>query len=203
MSDGQPVNSRTDEELLADFLDGRRDAFDTLVRRYSDEMFRFLARFTNSGTTAEDLVQEVFLQLYQAADRFDPTRRFKPWLFTIAANKARDLLRSRKRRPEVPLDARLPVEGAEGQTFADLLEGATESPTSGLERDEQEAIVRGVLDQMPEHLKEVLILSYYHQFPYKEIAQVLDIPLGTVKSRLHAAVGHFGRAYRAAVGTQV
>ena len=69
---------------------------------------------------------------------------------------------------------------------------------ASLELDEQRRTVRTIVDQMPPLLREVLVLAYYHRFPYKEIADILDIPVGTVKSRLHAAVGYFGRAYRAA-----
>jgi RNA polymerase sigma-70 factor (ECF subfamily) len=91
----------------------------------------------------------------------------------------------------------------EGQRFLDFLADASEGPSGALEQNEERDFVRGVLAAMPEHLREVLVLGYYHRFPYKEIAAILEVPLGTVKSRLHAAVGHFGQAYRAAVKEQV
>jgi len=192
------IDGPTDEQLLAEFLAGSRESFAELVRRYSGELFRFLARFTGSATTAEDLVQEAFLQVYQSADKFDPSKRFKPWLFTIAANKARDLHRSRSRRPEVELDAQVLAGEEGGARFLDFLSDSETSPLEMLTADEQQALVRRILAEMPEHLREVLVLSYYHRFPYKEIAQILGVPLGTVKSRLHAAVGHFGKSYLAA-----
>ncbi len=192
------MNIPTDEELLADYLAGQADGFELLVRRHSQELFRFLVRFTGSSATAEDVVQEAFLQVHLSASSFDRSRRFKPWLFTIAANKARDLLRSRSRRPEVPLDAHIGVAEEEGQRFLDFLADSDNPPSGALEQEEERAFVRGVLGRMPERLREVLVLSYYHRFPYKEIAEILKVPLGTVKSRLHAAVGHFGQAYRAA-----
>ena len=152
--------------------------------------------------TAEDVVQEAFLQVYTAAESFDPSRRFKPWLFTIAANKARDQLRSRGRKREVPLDA--PVSNSEeaGQRFADLLAGEDPAPEAELELSERRSIVQGIVDGMPEKLSEVLILGYYHRLPYKEIAEVVGIPVGTVKSRLHAAVTLFGELYREAMKEQ-
>lgn len=189
------MSEPTDEKLLVDFLAGRSECFTELVRRYAEELFRFLSRFTGSATTAEDLVQEAFLQVYQSADKFDPSRRFKPWLFTIAANKARDLHRSRSRRPEVELDAEVAAGGESGQRFLDFLADTQDSPLAVLTATEQQQVVRRVLDEMPEHLREVLILSYFHRFPYKQIAEILDVPLGTVKSRLHAAVGYFGRRF--------
>jgi RNA polymerase sigma-70 factor (ECF subfamily) len=193
-----PLSTPTDEQLLAEHLAGRPGRFAQLVRRHSDELFRFLARFTGNAATADDLVQEVFLQIYQSAGSFDLSRRFKPWLFTIAANKARDLLRSRRRRPEMPLDAGISGEVSEGQTFLDFLADESLSPLGAVSLDEQRALVRKVLSEMPERLREVLIMSYYHGFAYKEIAEILNIPLGTVKSRLHSAIAHFGRSFRAA-----
>ena len=76
-------------------------------------------------------------------------------------------------------------------------------PSGAMEKEQEREFVRSVLVEMPEHLREVLVLSYYHRFPYKEIAEILGVPLGTVKSRLHAAVGYFGQAYRAAMKERV
>lgn len=197
------MNTPTDEQLLADYVAGQPDGFELLVRRHSQELFRFLVRFTGNAAAAEDVVQEAFLQVHLSAASFDRARRFKPWLFTIAANKARDLLRSRSRRPEVPLDASVGAGDEEGQRFLDFLADASNIPSAAMERDEEQEFVRSILAAMPDHLREVLILSYYHRFPYKEIAEILDIPLGTVKSRLHAAVGVFGQAYRAAARERV
>ena len=200
---GDSLSTPTDEQLLAEHLAGEPDRFAILVRRHADELFRFLVRFTSNAAAAEDLVQEVFLQVYQSAGSFDTARRFKPWLFTIAANKARDLLRSRRRRPEMPLDAVLNAEDGAGRTFLDFLADDAPSPPAATGLEEQRERVRQVLEKMPDRLREALVLSYYHGFPYKEIADILGVPLGTVKSRLHAAIAHFGRAYRATVREQV
>jgi len=189
------VKTPTDEQLLADVVRNRPDSFELLVRRHNAELFRFVLRFTNNTVAAEDVVQEAFLQAYLSAASFDASRRFKPWLFTIAANKARDWLRSRMRRSEVPLDAEIGSAGG-AQTFLDLMSSDEESPEIELDHDDQRRAVRRVIAEMPPLLREVLVLAYYHRFPYREIAEILDIPVGTVKSRLHAAVGHFGRAYR-------
>ena len=194
------MTTPSDEQLLAEHIQGLPDRFELLVRRHSQELFRFLARFTGSQTLAEDVVQEAFLQVHLVAASFDRSRRFKPWLFTIAANKARDCLRSRGRKPEVPLDAQVGhAENDAGQTFRDFMADNAADPVAGLECMEEREQVRAVLTRMPDHLREVLVLSYYHQFPYREIAEILNVPLGTVKSRLHAAVANFGKAYKATV----
>lgn len=191
------MNAPTDEQLLADYLAGHADRFELLVRRYSLELFQFLMRFTGNAAAAEDIAQEAFLQVHLSSRNFDPSRRFRPWLFTIAANKARDHLRGRARRPEAPLDARVESSEEEGRRFVDFLADDSALPTAAIEEEERRHQVRGVIDRMPDHLREVLVLGYYHRFPYKDIAEILGVPLGTVKSRLHAAVAYFAKAYQA------
>ncbi|UCG32492.1 MAG: sigma-70 family RNA polymerase sigma factor [Phycisphaerales bacterium] len=188
----------TDEELLARHIAGEPNQFEVLVQRYSGELYQFLARFTGSRAMAEDVVQETFLQVHLSASSFDPSRRFKPWLFTIAANKARDILRGKARKPEIPLDATI-RDSEDSQSFRAFLADQASGPSERLEASEERALVRQVVDQMPANLREVLILGYFQRFPYQEMADMLGIPLGTVKSRLHAAVAHFARAYRARV----
>ena len=96
---------RTDELLIAAYRGGDRNSFAELVGRYERELFHFLVRFLGDRAAAEDVFQETFLQIHQSAENFDTQRRFRPWLFTIAANKARDLIRSNARRPANPLQA--------------------------------------------------------------------------------------------------
>ena len=190
------MDAPTDERLLADYFAGDHAGFETLVRRYHRELYQFVLRFTNSSAAAEDVVQEAFLQVHLAGRSFDLSRRFKPWLFTIAANKARDWLRARSRRHEVPLDA--PIGGGDegGESFSGLLTDNQTPVHEALHADEKRRAVQRVIRDMPDHLREVLVLGYFHRFPSREMADVLGIPLGTVKSRLHAAVGHFARRYR-------
>lgn len=194
------MNAPSDEQLLAEYLGGNAESFELLVRRHSTELFQFVARFAGNAASAEDVVQEAFLQVHLSAGQFDSQRKFKPWLFTIAANKARDFLRGRARRPEVPLDARLSAGTEEdGQRFLDFLADPGAMPDAALQDHEQREIVTSVVSRMPDHLREALVLGYYHQFPYKDIAEILGIPLGTVKSRLHAAVACFAKLYQTAV----
>ncbi|MCX5662537.1 MAG: RNA polymerase sigma factor [Planctomycetota bacterium] len=186
----------TDEQLLALCRGGRQDAFAALMERYRLELFHFLFRFAGNRAAAEDLFQESFLQVYLSAESFDPERRFKPWLFTIAANKARDHLRRNNRRQTSALSAPIGSDREDGREFMDLLQADLQMPGEDLERHETEELVRQVMAQMPDHLREVLILAYFQQFPYKQIAEVLSVPLGTVKSRLHAAVAAFAQLWK-------
>ncbi len=192
------MNKPTDQELLQEYQNGKAASFELLVRRHSGELYQFVLRFTGNSVTAEDVVQEAFLQVHNSVAAFDPTRRFKPWLFTIAANKARDHLRKITRRREVPFEAYVDKEEA-GQRFIDLLSGQDVLPHEDIILEEKQLLVRSLIEAMPTKFSEVLILAYYHRFAYKEIAEIIGIPLGTVKSRLHAAIVSFGERYREAV----
>ncbi len=186
-----------DEQLLESYRNGNKAAFAQLVERYQRELFHFLVRFLGDRTAAEDVFQESFLQVHQSASQFDPSRRFRPWLFTIAANKARDLMRSQARRPTNPLQATISPGDDESGQYIDLMEATNPTPGQNMEREELQKLVHGTVMSMPDHLREILLLSYFHQFPYKQISDILAIPLGTVKSRLHAAVAHFADRWRA------
>jgi len=193
----------TDETLLKEYIRGKNSSFELLVRRHAHDLHQFVLRFTGDSIAAEDVVQESLLQVHSSARQFDPARRFKPWLFTIAANKARDYLRRRSRRHEVPFEASVGGdEGGAGQRFVHLLASDEGTPEEELSSEESRRLVKRVIEEMPPHLSEVLILAYYHRFPYKDIGEIVGIPLGTVKSRLHAAVVNFGERYRETLAGQ-
>lgn len=185
------ANRYSDEELLARHQTGEGDSFSEIVQRYAGELYRFLARFTGNAAAAEDLLQETFLQVHQSAERFDQSRRLRPWLFTIAANKARDWLRSQRRRTEVSLDAEVGRQSEESVTFAEIFEGNEALPEEILGDAEQREMVRRVIEQLPPALRQVLLLGYFQQLPYKDIAEIVGVPVGTIKSRLHTALKRF------------
>lgn len=190
-------SSMEDRELLQRHLAGEEAALATLIERYQVELFNFLARFTGNTELAEDIFQDTFLQLHLSAATFDMDRRLKPWLFTIAANKARDALRKKSRRPALPLDAEV-SSGTEGNTtYAELIPSNIPSPDENILNLETRQAVQRVVQEMPENLRTVLLLNYFQEFPYQEIAEMLNLPLGTVKSRLHTAVKQFAQRWKA------
>ncbi len=190
------MDPRSDEALLAEHVRGSAGAFDVLVARHAGELLGFLARFVGDPAAGEDLVQETFVQVHLAANTFDSERRFRPWLYTIAANKARDYLRTRGRRAERSLDAGDDDAGGLGRSLA-----AEEPPLADALTDEElRRAVQDVVARLPEHMRTILLLGYFQQLPYAEIADVLSVPIGTVKSRLHAAVQQFARLWRARGG---
>jgi len=190
----------SDEQLLRRYMQGDTQAFEQLIDRYRRELFHFLSRYLGDPALAEDVFQETFLQVHLSAGGFDLSRRLKPWLFTIAANKARDALRTRTRRSAVSLDAEIDAGGSEPTRFVDLMPAEIPSPEASLENRETALGVQEIVRQMPESLRAVLLLSYFHELPYKEIAEILEVPLGTVKSRLHVAVREFARRWQAGTG---
>ncbi len=191
------MKKRTDEALVEAYLQGDRDALAELIGRFRQDLLNFLTRYLNSHAAAEDVFQETFLQVHLSADMFDPTRRFRPWLFTIAANKARDYHRKHNKRTSVSLSAWV-NKHEEGLSFVDLLEADLPHPDAPVLDAERSQLVRGVVDSLPVHLREILLLSYFQRLSYNQIAGALHIPLGTVKSRLHTAVATFAKAWKAA-----
>jgi RNA polymerase sigma-70 factor (ECF subfamily) len=186
---------RSDEEVFVAFRGGDPVAYRVLIERYHDDLLRFLTRLVGDRAAAEDLFQETFLQVHLSADTFDESRRFRPWLFTIAANKGRDLLRKRKRRRTVELSA--PIRGSDrGSSMVDLLEIDVPSPDAQMDLAERDALVQRALGELGPALREVLLLGYFQRLSYQQIAEDLGIPLGTVKSRMHAAVAAFARSWQ-------
>ncbi|MFM9957147.1 MAG: RNA polymerase sigma factor [Phycisphaerales bacterium] len=191
----------TDEQLVEESLAGDTRAFQALIERYHDALMRFLIRLTGQRQLAEDVFQDAFLQVHQSLAGFDRERRFKPWLFTIAANKGRDALRKISRRPAVSLSA--PTRGGRGGTdgddapsFVDLMSIDIPPVSTRIEQNEQSAMVQRALDTLSPRLKETLLLAYFQKLSYAQLSDLLGIPLGTVKSRIHAAVASFAQAWQ-------
>jgi len=186
--------ARTDEELVEDYLAGDVGAFRAIIDRFHDPLFRFLFRLMGNRQSAEDVFQDTFLQIHQSLDTFDSSRRFKPWLFTIAANKGRDSLRKQNRRAAVSLTSR--AGDGMGGALVDLLAIDIPNTDSQLEAQEQSRMVQAAIDTLSPRLREALLLAYFQKFTYQQLAESLGIPLGTVKSRLHAAVAAFAKAWQ-------
>jgi len=193
------VDPASDEALFEQYRGGDRKAFRTLIERHQPELLRFLVRLVGEQAGAEDVFQDAFLQIHLSADTFDATRRFRPWLFTIAANKARDHLRKKGRRRTLELSAPVDRDRGDGEgsagAFVDLMEVRVPAPDEALDNEETNRQVQRALDGLPFILREILLLAYFQRISYAQIADELGIPLGTVKSRLHAAVAAFAKKW--------
>jgi len=179
------------------YRSGESAAMEVLVKRHHEKLLRFLIRLVGERAAAEDVFQETFVQVHLSANSYDAERRFEPWLFTIAANKARDLLRKNSRRRTLDLSS--PVQGAssggDGTTFVDLLASSTATPAAETSDAEKDRLVQRAVSELPATLREVILLAYFQRMSYSQIADVLGIPLGTVKSRLHSAVAAFAKQW--------
>lgn len=181
---------RSDEQLIAAYRDdGDRRAFETLVHRYEQELYRYLHRFLGDGAMAEDAFQTTFLQVHLKCDKFDTKRRFRPWLYTVATNQAIDTQRRNKRHQAVSLDrGRRQDTQSDEVSLVDLLVHDSEGPVSELEQSERRDWVREAVAALPEQLRSAVLLIYFQGLKYREAAEALSIPVGTVKSRLHTAI---------------
>jgi RNA polymerase sigma-70 factor (ECF subfamily) len=179
----------SDEELLARFRNGQREAFSLLVRRYENELYGYLRRYLGDAALAEDVFQNTFLQVYLKVGSYEAGRPVRPWLYTIATHQAIDALRRHHRHQAVSLSqAQEGHPPGEPDDLASSLVGKSAGPAAAAQLEERRLSVRAAVDRLPEFLKQVVVLGYYQGLKYREIAEVLNIPLGTVKSRLHAAL---------------
>ena len=182
----------SDESLFCQYCAGATELLEVLINRYRQELYAFLVRFLGDNILAQDVFQETFLQVHLSKHTFQQGKAFKPWLFAVAANKARDALRARRRHPTVSIDASPGSEQAEGSSrFVELIASSEPTPSMKLSTTEAAQAVREVIEALPDHLREVLLLAYFQQLSYKEISEIVGIPLGTVKSRLHTALARF------------
>lgn len=192
----------SDAELLTRYTAGEEAAFHELVNRYKNSLHAFLRQFLNRQDLVEDVFQETFLQLFASRDSFDQSRPLRPWLFTIAANKAKDALRKWQRTAAVPIGT---MADSQELSFDDMLNTVTADitmPYDEMQKNETASRVGQIVADMPESLREILILAYFQRFSYKQMAEILGIPIGTVKSRLHTAVGRFAKEWKASVGSK-
>ncbi len=181
----------TDEQLLIRYRrEGDRGLFARLMRRYEHELFNYLRRYLGDCEMAEDAFQTTFLQVHLKCDQFEEGRRFRPWLYAIATNQAIDAQRRNRRHRMVSLDRTgNTAEGDEIGKLGDLLVSDSEDdPLHVVSQWENGQWVRDALDELSEQMRSVVHLVYYEGMKYREAAEVLSIPVGTVKSRLHAAI---------------
>lgn len=180
----------SDEALLARYRDDRRpEDFAELHRRYSRELSNYLARYLGNATLAEDVLQEVFLCVHAKCGLYQDGWPARPWLYAIAIHKAVDTLRRARRHAALRLDSMGEAgDGGDAGALVEWLTGPESEPYEKLQDEERRLWVRENVSRLPEPHRQTLVLSYYQGLPYAEIAALLDIPIGTVKSRLHGAL---------------
>jgi len=177
-----PDSDARDRELMDRLAGGDSTAMEHLVDRWQRPLLSFIYRYVQDRETARELVQETFLRVYRARERFDPRYRFSGWIFRIAANLCRNHLRWRRRHAEVALESDDEAPHALPERLCD-----SHHPAALATRDEERLALRRAIARMPHALKTALLLHYFEELSYREIANVLGCSERGVESRLYRA----------------
>ena len=174
-----------DDDLLRMYRDGDADAFDTLFDRYRAPVYNFARVMLGEADGAEDMLQEAFLTVARTARTYEPRGRFRAWLMRIVRNLCLNRIQAERVRRRVV-----------AQSGLDIVQPASRepSPPERLERDERMDRVRRLIGELPERQREALVLYAFERMSYREIAEALDAPMGTVKTLIHRARAALARA---------
>jgi RNA polymerase sigma-70 factor (ECF subfamily) len=186
-----PLDELTDEMLVVAHLDGRPGAFQVLFDRYRDRLVHFITRKTGDSDRAQDLVQEAFIRVTRHLHRFDTTKKFSTWVYTIASNLSKNELRNRSRSPLV-LFQKL-TSGWDDDHRPLQFEDSSMKPDDMFRKRFLQDIVEETVQTLPKHHQLVFRLRELEGKSYEEIADITGVNLGTVKSRLHRARNSFAQ----------
>lgn len=169
----------TDERLMEEVRQGAAAAFELLVQRWDRRMIGYFVRLAGNRQEAEDLRQELFLRLYQKRHLYKPGSAFQPWLYRMATNLAIDKVGRRRRPPTEPIDM--------GETGADTDArlACNDHARGAAERNETESLVEAALNALPGEFKAALVMRHFEQLSFVQIAEILEIPESTVKTRVY------------------
>jgi len=166
-----------DTTLVKRAAAGDPRSFEIIVRRHAGAIVNYLRRFLPDPDEAEDAAQEVFVSAWCNLGRFDPDRGlFKSWLFRIATNTGLNEIKRRERS------------AAREEAAAPLVHQSRSEPGQGSEQREMTRLLQPALQSLPDGERQIILLSYYHELTYSQISHILEIPIGTVKSRMHKAM---------------
>ncbi|MDT8436707.1 MAG: sigma-70 family RNA polymerase sigma factor [Gemmatimonadota bacterium] len=185
------LRAQDDAELVADYLAGHRRAFHELADRYHQRLLNFIYRTIGDRDRAEDLVQETFVRVYRHLHRFDPTKKFSTWIYTIASNLAKNELRNRSRNPMVLFQAIKKNWDADHRPLQ--WEDSSFSPDDLFRKRHLREQVEKAVRELPEHHRVVFVLREMEGKTYEEISEITGVTLGTVKSRLNRARNRFAQ----------
>lgn len=189
--DDRSLDDLTDEELVTAHLSGRPGAFHELFNRYKDRLVHFVIRKTGDPDRAQDLVQEAFIRVTRHLHRFDTSKKFSTWVYTIASNLSKNELRNRSRSPLV-LFQRLTSNWDEDHRPLQFEDSSTQ-PDDLYNKRFIKQLVEDTVQELPEHHRLVFRLRELEGKSYEEIAEITGVNLGTVKSRLHRARNSFAQ----------
>jgi len=181
------MTQENDRNLMDAYRRGETGAFETLVRRHGGAVLGYLVKMTRNKNQADDLFQETFKKVHENASRFKGDN-LRPWMFKIATNAAVNRWRKEKKHPTVSLSQSTCEDGEHCPTLAATIPADTPTPNEDLQLQEKRQQVRTALAALPTQQRAALILNYYHQLTYKQIAESLDCSVGTVKTHIFRAL---------------
>ena len=177
--------AKSDEALMLQLQAGDLRSFDTLVKRWEKPLLNYCYRMVNDIALAEDLRQEVFLRIYRSAKKYRATAQFSTWMYRIATNLCLDTLVKQKYRKEIPMTSYLE---SESEGLDERLIDPSDAPDAAVVKKETERHVRSALVRLPEDQRVVVIMRHYNGMKFREIAEILECPISTVKSRMAAGM---------------
>lgn len=187
-----------DNELVTSYLNGASQAFDLLVERYQTRLLNFVYRTVGDRERAEDLVQEAFIRVHRHLARFDRSKKFSTWIYTIAGNLAKNELRNRARNPLVLFQTM--TSGWDDEERPLEFEDVNARPDDEFDRRHLREIVDAAVRRLPSHHRQVFVLRELEGRSYEEIAEMTKCNLGTVKSRLNRARAAFAEVVGPGLG---
>lgn len=169
------------KKRIKQVLKGDQNAYAEIVELYKDKVFQLCYRMLGNRHEAEDMAQEAFIRAYVNIASFNINLKFSTWLYRIATNLCID--RIRKKKPDYYLDAE--VAGTDGLTMYSQIPANTTSPEDEVESIELQEVIQREITRLPEKYRSVIVLKYIEELSLNEISEILDMPLGTVKTRIH------------------
>jgi RNA polymerase sigma-70 factor (ECF subfamily) len=178
---------QSDEELMLRYRDGENSAFEMLYGRYEKPLFDFIYRMVMDAADTENLCQETLFRVVRTRKNYRATAQFKTWLFQIALNLCRDRMRRMKHRSHLSLNAPVEFPGSSHAELQETIPDPASNPVHDLEKGELAGLVKGAIASLPEDEHLVVVLKEYQGMKFSEIAEIMDCPIGTLKSLNHRA----------------
>jgi RNA polymerase sigma-70 factor (ECF subfamily) len=169
------------KKRIQQVLKGDKNAFGDIIELYKDKVFQICYRMLGNRHEAEDVAQEAFIRAYVNIHRYNMEYKFSTWLYRIATNLCID--RIRKRKPDYYLDAEVP--GTDGLNMYSQIPSEGKLPEEDVESMELQAMIQREISKLPEKYRAVIVLKYIEELSLNEISEILELPLGTVKTRIH------------------
>ncbi|MEM8559359.1 MAG: sigma-70 family RNA polymerase sigma factor [Bacteroidota bacterium] len=183
-SDTAPsASSEQDRVLVTQALGGDQRAYETLVGKYQGALRRHVGRMVRNQREVEDLVQEAFIKAFSSLASYSPSFAFSTWLYKIATNHTIDYLR-KKKLPTFSIDK--PIQAKDGEVRYELPD-QTYRPDQHVVQDQRRELIEAAIEQLPEKYHRVIVMRHQQELSYEEIAEALDLPLGTVKAHIFRA----------------